>query len=98
MVSSSSRETAARTGASELLRDRLGGVSASNLSLTGGEPTAAAGPSENNADDEGVVGFFAAILAGIWILIISVTLFARSHAVDRLWGDAEQPHSPPTGR
>ncbi|HEU4543370.1 MAG TPA: hypothetical protein VFR23_19725 [Jiangellaceae bacterium] len=35
-----------------------------------------------------IVEFFAAILAGIWVVIISLMLFARSKAVDRLWDAA----------
>jgi hypothetical protein len=34
-----------------------------------------------------IVGFFATSLAGIWIVIISLGLFARWEAVDRLWED-----------
>jgi hypothetical protein len=30
-----------------------------------------------------IVGLFAVLLSGIWVLIISVTLFARSESVDR---------------
>jgi hypothetical protein len=40
-----------------------------------------------------IVGFFAAILSLIWVVIISLMLFARSEAVDRLWDDAGQAHS-----
>jgi hypothetical protein len=43
-----------------------------------------------------IVGFFAAILSGIWVVIISLMLFARSEAVDRLWDDAGQAQPPPT--
>ena len=43
-----------------------------------------------------IVGFFAAILSGIWVLIISVVLFTRSEAADRLWDDAGHAQSPPT--
>ncbi|HSI79825.1 MAG TPA: hypothetical protein VK919_04150 [Solirubrobacterales bacterium] len=41
-----------------------------------------------------LVGFFAAILSASWVLIISVTLFARFDAVDRLWEDAGQARPP----
>jgi hypothetical protein len=41
-----------------------------------------------------IVGFFAAILSGIWVVIISLMLFARSEAVDRLWDDAGQAQPP----
>lgn len=41
-----------------------------------------------------IVGFFAAILSGMWIVVISLMLFARSEAVDRLWADAG-PAQPP---
>ena len=34
-----------------------------------------------------IVGFFAAILSAIWLVGISLMLFARSEAVDRLWDD-----------
>ena len=43
-----------------------------------------------------IIGFIAATLAGMWIAIISVMLFARSEAVDRLWddtGEVEPPHA-----
>jgi hypothetical protein len=42
-----------------------------------------------------IVGFFAAILSGIWLVGISVMLYARSEAVERLWHDtvAAQPPS-----
>jgi hypothetical protein len=43
-----------------------------------------------------IVGFFAAILSGIWIVVISLMLFARSEAVDRLWADAGQAQPPRT--
>ena len=43
-----------------------------------------------------IVGFFAAILSGIWVVIISLMLFARSEAVDRLWDDAGQAQPPHT--
>jgi hypothetical protein len=36
-----------------------------------------------------IVGLFAAVLSGIWVLIVSVMLFARAEAVDRLWDDTE---------
>jgi hypothetical protein len=44
-----------------------------------------------------IVGFFAAILAGLWLLAISLMLFARSDAVDRLWdaAAAQSPHAVP---
>ena len=35
-----------------------------------------------------IVGFFAAFVSGIWVVIISLTLFARSDVVDRLWDNA----------
>ena len=35
-----------------------------------------------------IVGFFAVILSGIWLVVTSLMLFARSEAVDRLWDDA----------
>ena len=41
-----------------------------------------------------IVGFFAAILAGVWVGFISLMLFARSEAVDRLWDDAGQAQLP----
>jgi hypothetical protein len=43
-----------------------------------------------------IVGFFAAILSGIWLVVISLMLWARSDAVDRLWADAaatQPPHA-----
>lgn len=43
-----------------------------------------------------IVGFFAAILSGFWIVVISLMLFARSEAVDRLWADAGQAQPPRT--
>src|ERR687898_1621432 len=43
-----------------------------------------------------IAGFFAAILSGIWVVIISVMLFVRSEAVDRLWDDAGQAQPPHT--
>lgn len=39
-----------------------------------------------------IVGFFAAFFSGFWIAVISVMLFARSEAVDRLWDDAAGGH------
>jgi hypothetical protein len=42
------------------------------------------------------VGFFAAILSGIWVAVISLMLFARSHAVDRPWEEAAQAQPPHT--
>ena len=32
-----------------------------------------------------IVAFFATMLSGIWLVVISLMLFARSEAVDRLW-------------
>jgi hypothetical protein len=32
-----------------------------------------------------IVGFVAAILTGVWVLVISLTLFARADAVETLW-------------
>ena len=43
-----------------------------------------------------IVGFFAAILSGVWVVIVSVMLFVRSEAVDRLWDDAGQAQPPHT--
>lgn len=43
-----------------------------------------------------IVGFFAAMLSGIWVVIISLMLFARGEAVDRLWDDAGPARSPDT--
>jgi hypothetical protein len=43
-----------------------------------------------------IVGFFAALLSGIWVVIISLMLFARSEAVDRLWDDVGQVQPPYT--
>ena len=43
-----------------------------------------------------IVGIFAAILSGIWVVIISVMLFARSEAVDLLWDEAGQAQPPHT--
>src|ERR687897_3454206 len=37
-----------------------------------------------------IVGFFAEILSGIWVVIVSVMLFARSEAVNRLWENPPQ--------
>ncbi|HET9737548.1 MAG TPA: hypothetical protein VFP78_05455 [Solirubrobacteraceae bacterium] len=45
-----------------------------------------------------IVGFFAAILSAIWLVGISLMLFARSEAVDRLWDEAaaaQPPHAIP---
>jgi hypothetical protein len=36
-----------------------------------------------------IVGLFAVLLAGVWVLIISVTLFARSESVDRSWDNTD---------
>lgn len=35
-----------------------------------------------------IVGLFATVLSGIWVMIISVMLFARGEAVDRLWDES----------
>jgi hypothetical protein len=43
-----------------------------------------------------ILGFFAAVLSGIWVVIISLVLFARSEAVDRLWEDARDARPPET--
>ncbi|HEX6325952.1 MAG TPA: hypothetical protein VFZ72_05225 [Jiangellaceae bacterium] len=43
-----------------------------------------------------IVGFFAEILSGIWVVIISVMLFARSEAVNRLWENPPQAQPPHT--
>jgi hypothetical protein len=43
-----------------------------------------------------IVGFFAAILAGVWLVAISLMLFARSAAVDRLWDDPAAAQPPQT--
>ena len=43
-----------------------------------------------------IIGFLAAILSGVWVLVISVMLFARSEAVDRLWDDTGQAQPPHT--
>jgi hypothetical protein len=43
-----------------------------------------------------VVGFFAAILSGIWVVIISLMLFARPDAVDRVWDEARRTQPPHT--
>jgi hypothetical protein len=40
--------------------------------------------------------FFAAVLSAIWLVVISLMLFARSEAVERLWDDtvaAQPPHT-----
>jgi hypothetical protein len=45
-----------------------------------------------------IVGLFAAILSGIWLVVMSLMLFARSEAVGRLWDDAapaQPPHTVP---
>ena len=34
-----------------------------------------------------IVGLFATMLSGIWLVVVSLMLFARSEAVDRLWDD-----------
>ena len=36
-----------------------------------------------------IVGLFAVLLSGVWVLIISVSLFARSESVDPSWDDTE---------
>ena len=41
-----------------------------------------------------IVGFFAAILSGVWVVIISLMLFARSEGVAQLWGDGGQAQAP----
>jgi hypothetical protein len=41
-----------------------------------------------------IVGFFAAIVSGIWVVVMSLMLFARSEAVDRLLDDAGQAQPP----
>ena len=38
-----------------------------------------------------IVAFFAAIPSGIWLVVISVMLFARSAEVDRLWDEGAAP-------
>ena len=38
-----------------------------------------------------VLGFFAAMLSGIWVVALSLMLFARAAAVDRLWADPALP-------
>jgi hypothetical protein len=43
-----------------------------------------------------IVGFFAAILSGVWLVVISVMLFARSEEVARLWDDAAAAQPPHT--
>lgn len=43
-----------------------------------------------------ILGFFAAILSGIWLVGISVMLYARSEAVERLWHDTVAAQPPPT--
>jgi hypothetical protein len=43
-----------------------------------------------------IVGFFATMLSGIWLVVISLMLFARSQAVARLWEDAADPRTPLT--
>ena len=43
-----------------------------------------------------ILGFFAAILSGIWLVGISVMLHARSEAVERLWDDTVAAQPPPT--
>ena len=42
-----------------------------------------------------ILGFFAAILSGIWLVGISVMLYARSEAVERLWHDTVAAQPPP---
>jgi hypothetical protein len=41
-----------------------------------------------------IVGLFATLVAGIWIVIISLGLFARAEAVDRLWEDPHDARPP----
>jgi hypothetical protein len=42
-----------------------------------------------------IVGFFATMFAGIWLVVISLMLFARWEAVARLWEDAtRRAHAP----
>jgi hypothetical protein len=43
-----------------------------------------------------IVGFFAAILSGVWLVVISVMRFARSEEVARLWDDAAAAQPPHT--
>jgi hypothetical protein len=43
-----------------------------------------------------IVGFFAAIVSGIWVVVISLMLFTRAEGVDRLWDDAGQGQPPQT--
>jgi hypothetical protein len=43
-----------------------------------------------------IVGFFAAILSGIWLVVISLMLFARSEAVDHLCDDPAATQPPHT--
>ena len=43
-----------------------------------------------------ILGFFAAILSGIWLVGISVMLYARSEALERLWHDTVAAQPPPT--
>lgn len=43
-----------------------------------------------------IVGFFAAILAGIWVITISLTLFARADAVERMWDETTRAQPTPT--
>jgi hypothetical protein len=43
-----------------------------------------------------ILGFFAAILSGIWLVGTSVMLYARSEAVERLWHDTVAAPPPPT--
>ena len=45
-----------------------------------------------------IVGFFAAILSGIWVLIISLVLFTRSEPAGRLLEDTGHAHGPEPGR
>jgi hypothetical protein len=44
-----------------------------------------------------IVGFFATVLSAIWVVIISVMLFARSEPIDRLWDEAGEAQPPRTG-
>jgi hypothetical protein len=43
-----------------------------------------------------LVGFFAAILSAIWVVVVSLMLFARAEAVDRLWGETGPTAPPPS--
>jgi hypothetical protein len=43
-----------------------------------------------------IIGFFAAVLSAIWLVVISLMLFARSEAVERLWDDTVAAQPPRT--